>query len=227
MKFPANVLRWEALARDEISRGAYPFPVEYPLAVCLVESRGSVGEVNPKSGASGMMQIMPGTLEGYNKNNSPDIPLSQLRSSDHKYAPEQMRVGLWVMGQYLKQGYNWVSKTNPNPPLSDVIKVSDLMYVRGPAGVRTDFSDIQSRLFKDLVDRRPNYQPFAHPRTVWKWTNEENSADWDTPAIDNWVTGQTEQPEEPPPMIAQTNGFIGALLILAFASWYFQNYMRD
>lgn len=221
MIFPSDVLRWENLTRDEIARGGYPFPVELPLSVCLVESSGSVGEVNPNSGASGLMQIMPNTLKDYNKNNSPDIPLSHLRSSDHKYAPEQMGVGLWVMGRYLKQGYNWISETNPNPPLSDLIKVSDLMYVRGPAGVRSDFRDVTSRLFADLEERRPNYQPFAHPRKVWRWTAEENHAVWDMNAIDEWVTGQTDPPELPPPQIATQNGFIAALLVLAVASYYF------
>jgi hypothetical protein len=227
MNFPPSVLRWEALTREEIARGGYPFPVEYPLSVCLVESGGSVGEVNPKSGASGLMQVMPGTLATYNKNNSPDVPLSHLRSTNPIYAPEQMRVGLWVMGRYLKQGYNWIVETTPNPALSDIIKISDLMYVRGPAGVKRDFKNTTPHTFAAMETALPNYQPFAHPRKVWKWTTVNNNPVWDVEGIDRWVTGVEEPPAIPPPNIATTNGFMGALLILALASWYLQHRSRD
>lgn len=221
MNFPSRTLRWEALTRAEIARGGYPFPVEYPLSVILVESSGSVGEVNSTSGASGLMQIMPGTLRGYNQNNSPNIPLSHLRSTDPKYAPEQIRVGLWVMGGYLKLGYKWIRETTADPGLSDLIKISDLMYVRGPAGVRSDFKNVNPHSFDAMVAMRPNYQPFAHPRKVWKWTTVNNNPTWDMQAIDNWLSGVTAPPPvETPPLMSSSSGFIGAALLVAVASWY-------
>lgn len=222
MNFPNSVIRWGDLARSEVERGGYPFPPEYPLSVCLVESRGYPGLVNPKSGASGLMQVMPITLKGYNRNNSPDIPLSHLRSKDH--ATAQMRVGLWVMGRYLKKGYAWISETNPNPPLSDLIKISDLMYVAGPNKIIRKFKAVSSRTYDNLVAHDPDWQPFDHPNKVWKWAAEKNNPTWDMPAIDSWVSGTSTPPENPPPDIASSaNGFLGALLILSLASWYLAN----
>lgn len=224
MNFPPNTLRWGPTMQEEISRGRYPFPLEYPLAVCLRESGGVVGNVNPTSGASGLMQIMPVTLGDYNKYNSPNISLFELRSPDPRNAAKQMRVGLWVMGRYLKRGFEWIDETNPNPALSDLIKISDLMYVRGPAGVRDDFRGLTSRTFNDLVEYRPNYQPFAHPRFVWKWTMVNNNPVWDMNAIDKWVTGETQPPPpEQPPAIANTKtGFLTAIMILAVTSYFLQ-----
>jgi len=222
MFFPPDVLQWETLTRAEIVRVGYPFPVEYPLSVCLVESGGTVGQVNPNSGASGLMQVMPGTLEGYNKNNHPKIDLWKMRSRDPLYAPEQMRVGLWVMGVYLKKGYQWIAKYNKNPALSDLIKISDLMYVAGPGLVNKKFGHLENRTFDAMVQYDPDWQPFKHPRRVWTWTMEKNNAQWDTEAIDKWIAGETDPPPLPPPDIAgMNNGLIVGLLILAVTSWYF------
>ena len=227
MNYPPQVLRWADLTRSEIDRVGYPFPVEYPLSVCLVESGGSVGQVNPNSGASGLMQIMPGTLDGYNKNNSPKIPLWKLRSKDPQYAPEQMRVGLWVMGVYLKKGFTFISKTNSNPPLSDLIKISDLMYVAGPGLVNQKFGHLPSHLMADLIEHDPDWQPFAHPRKVWFWTMEQNNAQWNSAAIDSWISGEIQNPVLPPPDIATGNGLIAGLLILAVASWWFSKNKKN
>lgn len=225
MNFPPNVLRWQAVTRSEIERGGYPFPVEYALSVCLIESRGKVGIVNPNSGASGLMQIMPGTLDGYNQNNSPKIPLSHLRNDNAIFAPEQMRVGLWVMGRYTKNAYKWISKTNPNPPLSDLMRIADLMYVAGPGRVKKGFSELSDRTFDNMMELKPNWlpksKPFNHPLRVWKWTTVKNDPTWDMDAIDAWVTGNTEPPPLPPPTVATQNGLIGALLLLAVASYFF------
>lgn len=221
MIFPNPVLRWAPLVRQEIANGGYPFPPEYVLAVCQVESRGHPGAVNKNSGASGLMQVMPVTLQGYNKNNSPSISLSTLRSKSESAAPEQFRVGMWVMGRYLKLGYNWISETNPNPALSDLIKVSDLMYGAGPGRIRSKFGKLSDRKFDSLVASDPDWQPFAHPRKVWKWTAEKNNPSWDMEAIDQWVSETTETPPITPPDIAgAANGLLGALLILSLASWY-------
>ena len=228
MIFPPNVLQWESLTRSEVDRGGYPFPIEYPLAVCLVESGGSVGQVNPNSGASGLMQVMPGTLEGYNKNNSPEIPLWKLRSKDPIYAPEQMRVGIWVMGAFLKKGFNWLNETNPDPLISDLIKISDLMYVAGPGLVNKKFGHLSDRSFSALVASSPDWQPFRHPKKVWEWTNEKNAAQWDSSAINDWVSGSAvNPPPQQPPDIAGGNGLLTGLLLLALASWYFSRSARS
>lgn len=231
MNFPERTLRWQNIVSDEIGRGSYPFPSEYPLAVILVESSGKPGVVNPTSGASGIMQIMPNTLAGYNQHNSPNISLDVLRTKAAWAVPQQIRVGLWVMGRYLKRGYDWLSDTNPDPPLSDLIRISDLMYVAGPARVRNKFSNLTDRSFASLVEAFPNWQPFAHPRKVWMWTAEKNSPSWDMRAINDWVGSNTDPvipvdppppvPPPAPPAIASSFGMIGALLLFAFASFYF------
>ena len=43
----------------ELTRGKYPFPPELIHALIKVESSWKPGVVNPKSGATGLMQVMP------------------------------------------------------------------------------------------------------------------------------------------------------------------------
>jgi hypothetical protein len=123
------------------------------------------------------------------------------------------------MGQYIKLGYKWIRETTEEPGLSDLIKISDLMYVRGPAGVRSDFRNVTPHSFNAMVDARPNYQPFAHPRKVWQWTAVNNEPTWNMNAIDAWISGVDAPPPEAP-TIASSTGFIGAALIIAIGSWY-------
>ena len=62
-----NTARWAPLVLTELQKQSLPLPVELILAVIDVESRGVTGLVNPKSGASGLMQVMPIALKHYNR----------------------------------------------------------------------------------------------------------------------------------------------------------------
>jgi len=220
MNFPPKVLQWAPVVQQETQRGGYPFPSEFTLSVILAESGGDVGQVNPNSGASGLMQVMPNTLASYNKNNNPDISLDTLRSHNISAGPEQIRVGMWVMGRYLKKSFNWLSETNPGPAISDLMRIECLMYLGGPGLVYSKFGHMTDRRFDTLVSAYPNWKYWKYPRKIWKWTTVNNDPTWDTGAIDSWVSGTTEPPVLPPPMIAGQNGFLGAMLIIALASWY-------
>ena len=64
----AGVDQWQALIAAELERAGYPLPGELVEAVMHRESRGRVGVINPSSGASGLMQVMPVALRDYNNN---------------------------------------------------------------------------------------------------------------------------------------------------------------
>ena len=226
MNFPPNTLRWLPVVLSEIQRGGYPFPPELVLAVIWTESRGTVGDINQNSGASGLMQIMPNTLGGYNENNSQNISLQTLRSSNPSAAPKQIRVGLWVMGRYLTNAYKWITQTNERPQLEDLVRISDLMYVAGPGRVRRKFHEVTDRTFSNLVDFAPAWQAFDHPNNVWRWTEEENDPQWNLASIDAWVSGAAPilPPQDPiSPIHTPKGGFMIALAMIGLASFFLKN----
>jgi hypothetical protein len=193
------------------------------LSVILAESGGDVGQVNPNSGASGLMQVMPKTLDSYNNNHADKITLAQMRSHNPLDGASQIRVGLWVMGRYVKKSFVWISETNPNPALADLIRIECLMYLGGPGLVYQKFGHMSDRRFDTLVAAYPNWPYWKYPRKIWMWTATNNNPTWDIEALDRWVSGETggtDQPVEPPLIAGDKNGFLLAMMIIAIASYY-------
>ena len=233
MNFPPKVLRWESAAQSEILRGGYPFPVEFVLSVILAESGGDCGEVNPNSGASGLMQVIRNTLETYNNNNSPNVSIETMRSTDTSDGAAQIRVGLWVLGHYLKRAYRWVASTNPQPGVSDIMRVDTIMYLRGPGRIYDKFGHLQDRRWSQLVASDPDWKFWGYPRRIWKWTQTNNDPVWDMPAINRWVNDGPQPPPPPPPppppvepplIAGSKNGFLLALIILGVGSYYLKKW---
>lgn len=223
MTFPKLVERWRDSAQTEIDAVNAPFPVEYVLAVMQVESQGKPGLIS-SAGAAGLMQVMPNTCKMYNKNNpSRRVQFDTLKSHAMTDGPAQIRVGLWVMMHYMRLGFQWITKTNPAPPINDIVQISDIMYVAGPGRVYKKFGKLSDRTFANCVSVDPDWQPFAHPRKVWKYSTD-NGAQWDLPKLDAWLSKDETPPADtpqPPPNIAGTkNGLLLALAILAVASYY-------
>lgn len=206
----------------ELNRHEYPYPTSLVLAVIQVESAGNPGAVNPSSGASGLMQVMPGTLVEYNKHHERKISLESLRSSTKQGIMDQISVGLWVMGTYLRSAHNWLSQKMPKVGLEDLIKISDHFYAAGPAGTKRKIGDIVPTA-KNISEKYPDWSPVRHAKKVWDFTIAENPI-WDLNAINRWVTGQIIPKPDDKPIDPEKNkhGFLIAMMIIAIAAYFME-----
>jgi hypothetical protein len=208
----ASVSQWLPDVERELSVSGIPLPVNLVLAVIHVESRGKAGLVNPKSGASGLMQVMPGTLEWYNQQHTTDIPLSHLRSPN--YGQEQIRVGLWVLAQFWKGAHKYLSTRFENVPLEELWRIADLFYVAGPGATRSKLDKLDIPVFANVESRWPKWNALPHPRNVGKHL-QENPPNWDVDSIQSWLSGNITRDKK-----AQ-HGAILTLGVVLIIYWYY------
>lgn len=166
MAWPSNVSRWIPVIQSELQRTQIPLPVDLILSTLQTESGGKPGLVNPKSGASGLMQVMPGTLDTYNKNHPKNaVTLDTLRSAEG--GPEQIRVGIWVLSQYWKNAYNYLENRIPTVPVDELAHIADLMYVAGPEAVRKRLDRLSTPSWRAVQSRYPKWNALPHPKNVF------------------------------------------------------------
>lgn len=211
MAWKQAVERWRDTVRSELSRINSPLPENLVLAVIHVESRGYPGNANAKSGASGLMQVMPGTLKWYNRQTDSKISLDQLRST--QFPVEQIRVGIWVMGQFWRSAHKYLSARLTDIPVDELGKIADLFYVAGPAAAKKRLDKLDIPFFSYAENAYPKWNALPHPRNVWAIL--PNDTLWDTERISNWLKSSVSR-------IKTTSG--NAILILAAmaaAYWWF------
>lgn len=207
MVFKRSVLRWQNDVQMEIDSGGYPFPSDFILAIMQAESGGHPGLVSP-AGASGLMQVMPGTLKEYNKHNKPSISLARLRSKADAAGPDQIRTGLWVIGRYIKTASNYLSSRTNTVPIGDLIKVSLVMYNAGPGATRAKM-DKTDPTYAALASRYPKWSPVErYVPKVWGSLESANPV-WDMDAIEKWSGTPVN-----PPNVAILDGTEGFLIAL-------------
>lgn len=185
MKWKQKVERWRNIVQDELSKSEIPLPVDLVLAVIHVESRGFPGTTNPKSGASGLMQVMPATLEWYNKQTGDSIPLWKLRNKN--FPTEQIRTGIWVLGRFWKSAYSYLRDRLEEIPVVELAKIADLFYVAGPGATKKRLKKIKIPFLSHVKARFPNWNALPHPENVWKVLPDE--VDWDLSALSTWLEG--------------------------------------
>jgi len=205
-----SVLKWTPVVIAELSRAQVPLPRDLILSVIDVESRGKAGQVNPKSGASGLMQVMPGTLASYNESN-PTVSLSELRSSSPVAGVKQIRVGLWVLATYWRGAHNYLSERLAQVPIDELAHIADLYYVAGPGATRKRLDKLGSPTWAGVQARFPNWNALPHPRNVFK---RLDGLQWPVEAISSWL--ETKSIMKPGPR----EGFALAVLGILVA-WYF------
>jgi hypothetical protein len=177
-----KVERWRDVVSSELTRQRVPLPADLVLGLIHVESRGYPGNANPKSGASGLLQVIPGTLEWYNERN-PRVSLEQLRSPNHP--TEQIRVGIWVLAQFWHGAYRYLRSRLADIPVDELAKVADLYYVAGPGSVNSHLAKVDPPFLSALEARYPSWNALPHPRNVWAVLPAELS--WDLPGIAKWL----------------------------------------
>jgi len=204
--FPESVERWRTIVAGEIARMGLPFPADYVLGVIQRESNGNTGIVNSSSGASGLMQVMPITLDSYNAKHASKYTIDQLRSTSMPVP--QIRVGIWVLSRYVKLAHDWLSKSMSNVPLDLLIKIADTFYASGPARVRKKLSGIVPT-WENVKQKFPNWHRIKPAELVWS-----RSGNWDLSSVARWLQTQIQEHEH-----EIKTGAMAALLIIAIGMW--------
>jgi len=178
-----SVEQWRPLVRKELAAAEMPLPDDLVLATIWTESRGNAGSTNAKSGASGLMQVMPKTLEWYNRQTGSNIPLSALRSSSKPR--EQIRVGIWVLGQFWRGAYRYLKSRLKEIPTDELGKIADLFYVAGPGATKKRLDELEVPFWDYVAGRWPEWNALPHTRNVWSHLPE--SMEWDVTALGKWL----------------------------------------
>lgn len=214
------VKKWTETALSELSRGKYPFPVELILSHIQSESGGKVGTVNKKSGASGLMQVMPVVVKDYNRVHKTSYTIDDMRTENGML---QIRVGIWILGQFWRSAYKYLIGHRDNVPLDELAKIASLFYVAGPGATRKKMDKLASVDFESVASAYPTWVAIAYARKIWRLTTEQHPV-WNLGAIDKWVGKKPpvdpDIPDKPPDQTAPITGFLmGALIIVA--AWIF------
>jgi hypothetical protein len=214
--------RWRPVVEQEIRSGGYPWPADLVLSVIKNESGGKLGTVS-SAGAAGLMQVMPKTLEDYNRRTKSNVPFSALRSKDPKAGPIQIRVGMNVLGRYWRRAAQWLRSVNgagADIPLEDLARYAQQFYVMGPARVMKRAPKARPLRWRHWVDKFPDSKSTAYVNRIWDRTVSKNPA-WNLAAVDKWIGAPSPDLPiiPPPPEAKKVEGFLIALLIIAIG-WY-------
>ena len=205
-----RVERWRPMVTDELRQSGYPLPVELVLAVIYRESRGTVGAVNPSSGASGLMQIMPIALRHYNQNHSRKYRMSDMKAKTMAGAKAQIRVGIWILATFWRSAYRYLKRRLGSVALDDLVKIADMFYAAGPAATKRRLDKIKPT-YENAKAAYPKWDRIIPAQRVWDWVSD-HGGQWNMSAIDEWLESNlvTEQKKT-------KLGAVIALLMIAFA----------
>ena len=153
------------IIHQEISANGYPFPPELITALIWIESRGNVGAVNPKSGASGLMQVMPIALKDYNQRSGKQpLTMEVMRSKNETNATDQIRVGMWLLSMFWKSAYKYLKRRLGTVEMNDLIKIADSFYAAGPGRMKQLLDPIAKPTWDNAVARYPNSNALGHAK---------------------------------------------------------------
>jgi hypothetical protein len=204
-----SVVKWTPLVVAELQRQGVPLPTELILSVMWVESRGKAGLVNPKSGASGLMQVMPGTLTDFNQRHGRAYTIADMRSDTDAAARKQIEVGIAVLAHYWKRAYKYLTNRLQSVPVDLLAHVADLFYVAGPGATMKRLNQLQAVSWESIQQRFPQWAALPHPRNVFA-----EPIPWDTNQIGAWIEGPIDKITKDP-----KTGFALGLIILMVAYW--------
>lgn len=205
------VQRWHEIAQKEIDRVRNPLPVEHILVLIERESRGRAGALNPTRGDSGLMQVIPESLQTYNANHQQKYTIQQLRGTSNSDAAIQIRVGLWILSHYVKKVYKYLKSKIGSVSLDDLVKLADASYASGWGNVKPKLDRLQNPTWDALKTKFPNWGRIEPGEKIWKRANEEG-ATWSLPAIDRWLEGEIQIDDG-----KKMNGAIIGILIIIIA----------
>lgn len=216
MGYSSPVEKWRPWALQELTRQKIPLPVELILSVMARESAGKIGDVNPKSGASGLMQIMPVALADYNQRHGTSYTMADMRGEDELSGRKQVEVGIGTIGHFWKSAFKYLSSRYGQipVPVDELAPIADLYYAAGPKPVIKRLNQIGPPFWPNVQTAFPEWNALPHPRHVLK-----EPKPWNLSAIDAWLGEPSKKkwiniPENP-----ETGFAIGVLILCA--AFYF------
>lgn len=206
------------MVETELSRAGLPIPVPLVLALMDLESNGVAGAVNASSGASGLLQVMPGTLADYNAQHAVKVTLDEMRSPGDANGQKQIRVGLWVLGQFWKGAYKYLLKRLSTVPTDELAKIADLFYAAGPGATKKKLDTLTIPTFQNVAAAFPSWKAIGHANTVFKRLADIDPQPFNLDAIADWLHGALTPPKGKRPI----DGFILGAIVILLALWYFK-----
>jgi len=177
-----SVQKWSPIVELELSKQKVPLPRELILAVIRVESQGQAGLVNPKSGASGLMQIMPITLKDYNQRHKTNYTLSDMRKGDPLSARAQIKVGIATLAHFWRSAYKYLRSRLELVPVDELAHIADLFYTAGPGATIERLNPLSVPTWALVQAFYPKWNALPHPVKVLS----ENMP-WNLDAIGPWL----------------------------------------
>lgn len=213
----ANTAKWQGVVIKELAGMGLPFPPGLVLAIIDVESNGVPGLVNATSGASGLMQVMPSALEWYNKSHALKFTMGDMRSKEN--GPAQIRVGTWLLGQFWRSAYAYLSKRLEVVPLEQLAKISDLMYAAGPGRIRKLMDKLPTATFEAFEAAYPKSNALPHPRRVY---DRVDLTTFSSDSILNWIqtSVQSSAPDE------EKKNWLTAAVLTAIIGWVVSSLLK-
>lgn len=215
--FKPAVLKWSEIVQSELQTQGIPLPVELILATIQTESGGIAGLTNKKSGASGLMQVMPVVVDDYNKSHSKKTSIERMR--DPNLGQEQIKVGIWITGVFWKGAYNYLKKRIIDVPIDQLMKISDLFYVAGPGATRKKLDKIEPCTYENTVKNYTNWNALPH---VEKLISHMEGVSWNLEKIEQWLKGTVGKIED----LVPSGGTGIALLALAIGGYLATRWLK-
>jgi hypothetical protein len=210
MVTPVSVSRWEPVVRAELGLQSVPLPHQLILAVIRVESNGKPGLINGKSGASGLMQVMPTTLQDFNNRHGTAYTMADMQSESDSAARKQIQVGIGVLAHYWKRAFKYLSDRMPGEvPIDEIAHAADLFFAAGSGATMKKMDKLQSPTWAAVQAAYPGWNALPHPRKVLK-----DPKPWDMEKISAWLEGPIKKIVKDP-----KKGFALGLLVLMVAYW--------
>jgi hypothetical protein len=182
-----RVNRYLPIINQEIIVNKYPFPAQLITALIWVESRGSIGAINKKSGASGLMQIMPIALKDYNlRSGNPSLTMVDMRSKNDEKAHDQIRVGMWLLGNFWKGASKYLHQRLGKVSISDLVRIADSFYAAGPYRMRQLLDRVKFPTFDNALEMYPNSNALGHASKVWAHAKKAGAI-FERSRIDKWI----------------------------------------
>ena len=206
------------MSSAQLSAQGIPLPVELVLSIIQRESGGQAGNVNEKSGASGLMQVMPIALKDFNERHGTTYTMADMRGSDLVSAGRQIQVGVGIVGHFWKSAYKYLSKRYGQTPVSveELGRIADLFFAAGPGATQDKLDKINPPFWENVQLAYPKWNALPHPRHVFK-----EQKPWNLPAIQNWLDKPQKNKLIDLPQDPQSGFAVGVLILCAV--YYFMN----
>lgn len=193
----------------ELNTQGVPLPSSLILSVIKVESNGYPGLINPKSGASGLMQVMPTTLQDFNARHGKQYSMADMQSESDSSARKQIEVGIAVLAHYWKRAYKYLKSRLPNVPVDELAHIADLFYAAGPGATMKRLDQLATPTWEAVKAAFPNWNAIPHPTKIFSTEHP-----WDISSIGTWLEGPLKKIIKNP-----KTGFALGILILMLAYW--------